>query len=196
MKRRKVIGLLGLTAAGAVSTVGSGAFTSTSAARQVALNTAPDENAFLQLKEGGQGQRSGGEDEIRFDIPSFQEQNLDGTNPQNPQGVGTDSVYRFARDVEGRGESLFSVRNQGTDDVRIWGTQEETTDESGNELPKVSIFNTETGQILDESNRSKPISPGGEQIPCGLVIDTRGVEVRPDNRYVLDITIHAAVEGQ
>ncbi|TKX45439.1 LamG domain-containing protein [Halorubrum sp. SD690R] len=107
MKRRRLIlGLGGLASLGG-SLVGTGAFTSVSAERDIAVETADDANAFLAM--------------VPIDSPNgdaFATTQdglilLEFTNTDaGGSGLGTDSVYDF--------DDVFRVTNQGTQPVYVW----------------------------------------------------------------------------
>jgi len=104
--------------------LGTGAFTSVSAERSVTIDTADDAYAFLRLNERGGGERSeidGGT--LVFNIPGDDESGYPSENPTDPEGLGTDSVYRFGEDAAHDEAGLFAIRNQGTQPVNVYSTQ-------------------------------------------------------------------------
>jgi len=184
MKRRNLIGLIG-TLAG-TGAVGSGAFTSVSADRSVSVSLADDDEAFLRLTERGTGRRSYVDGStIGFDIPSPDEDEYGGTDPE---GVGTDSVYRFGGDVSHDEAGLFGVENQGTQPVRVYSTQPNREN-----VPDVTMYDVENGELLSESSPSGSLGVG-DKLLCGIEIDTHGVPIR-EEEYDLTITINAVGTG-
>ena len=183
MKRRHlIIGIGGLI--GTSTIVGSGAFSAVSATRDVSVAVANDYEAYLTLTQRGSGKRStldGPASEISFDIPGSDDSEYGGTDPD---GVGTDSVYRFAEDAASDQSGLFAVENSGTDPIRVFGSQDST---SG--VPTVNIFNVTTGDLLTKASPSTTLTVG-DQLICGLEINTEGVDPR-DEEYSLDLTINA-----
>ncbi|MCU4719004.1 hypothetical protein [Halapricum hydrolyticum] len=125
---------------------------------------------------------------IEFEFPSLAERELDDPNPQKPQGLGTDSVYRFSSDVNGS-EGLFIIQNQGTQPVDVYSTQENT-----NNLPDVDIFDIETGDILTESDPYRSLDVG-KAIALGIQVDTYGVDVK-DDAYQVALIINAVASDQ
>lgn len=122
MKRRNLLTALGaLTGVGGV--VGTGAFTSVSAERQLAVKTEGDNNALLRLKQLGSGERSeedGSPEKVEFSFPGDEELWDDPS-----LGLGTDSVYEFDRDAEESDggsptEGLLRIENQGTQPVDVY----------------------------------------------------------------------------
>jgi hypothetical protein len=185
MKRRQfVLGLGAVTASGA-TLLGSGAFTSVRADRTISVETAQDSEAFLELDalglSGIRGGRSGAGNTVAFEFPSLAEQEEDDVNPQNPQGLGRDSVYRFASDVDGT-NGLFLIRNNGTQRVDVFAEQQKTS----GDVPEIDIFDVETGDLLTSG------SPGtldvGTELDVGFRIDTMGVET---DEHDIDLTIVA-----
>lgn len=79
---------------------------------------------------------------------------------------------------------LFGITNQGTQPVEIYGTQSTTTG-----VPSVSIFDVSTGDLLTEANPSSPLGVG-EQLLCGLKVDTHDVSVQTDE-YEVSLVINA-----
>jgi len=180
MKRRNLLGLIGTLAGTTV--VGSGAFTSVSADRSVSVSLADDDQALLKLTERGSGRRSYVDGStVGFDIPSPDEDEYGGTDPE---GVGVDSVYRFGEDASHDEAGLFGVENQGTQPVKLYSTQPK-----GEDVPTITIYDVETGELLTESSPSSPLDVG-ETLLCGLKIDTHGTAIR-EEEYDLTITINA-----
>jgi len=172
--------------------LGSGAFTSVSAARTVTVDVADDDQAFLALDQRGSGERSdtdGLSDALEFQFPGDDEADYPSGGATDPSGVGTDSVYRFGDDAASDQSGLFGVTNQGTQPVEVFSTQQ-TTDG----VPSVTMYDTEDGSLLDEDSHSSPLGVG-DSLSCGLEIDTHGVPVSTDE-YEVTLTITAvAVDG-
>lgn len=189
MKRRNLLFGIGAVASGSAAAVGSGAFSSVDARRTVSVTATGDANAFLRMTPVGRGRRSYVTDVdkglVQFEIPGADEKDYPGAET-DPNGVGTDSVYRFRRDADPTGgEGLVKVQNQGTNPIRVYGASEEKEGK-----PKVRIFDALSGKVLDEDHRSEVISPGDGEVRLGLEIDTRGVDVR-DDEYDVKVKILA-----
>lgn len=187
MKRRTLVAGLGSLTASSAFAVGTGAFTSVSATRTVSVSTAADYEALLALTQRGAGERSemdGTPSELEFELPGDDEDEYPSGNPTGPEGLGTDSIYRFGKDAGSGVSGLFSVENLGTQPVRIYSTQSET---SG--VPEVTMYDVGTGNRLSKNSPSSPISTGN-QLLCGLEIDTHGVPVQ-DTEYDVTLTINA-----
>lgn len=191
MKRRTLIAGLGSLTASSALAVGSGAFTSVSAERSVSVSVADDGYAFLRLNERGSGERSetdGGT--LEFSIPGDDEGEYPSGDPTDPEGLGTDSVYRFGADAAQDEAGLFAVRNQGTQPVEVYSTQDSTDG-----VPSVTMFDMDSGDLLTESSPSAPLGVGAGPLVCGLEIDTHGVPIQ-DDAYDIGLTINAvATDG-
>ena len=183
MKRRKFVLGLGATAAGGATVLGSGAFTSVDADRTISVETAQDSDAFLEMDALGDAERSSAGDQVEFEFPSLAEQKEDDVNPQNPQGLGTESVYRFASDVEGS-DGLLRITNSGTQSVDVFAEQQTTGD-----VPEVDIFDIETGDLLTSETPFEGLEVG-EELRVGFQVDTMGVDTG-DYDIVLTIVADA-----
>lgn len=187
MNRRKFILGLGITAAGGASLIGSGAFTSVGAERTISVETASDSDALLELDALGAAERSMDGNQVLFSFPGKEESQKDpvgeNPNPQNPSGLGPDSVYRFASDINDG--TLLRITNSGTQPVDVFARQEDR--DSGD--PEVTLFNVDA----DGSGLLHPESPYenlgiGEELCVGFQIDTTGVDV---DDYIVTLTIVA-----
>lgn len=171
--------------------VGSGAFNFANVERSVSVDVVNDDEAFLRLTQRGAGRRSyedGTPEMVGFDIPGPDEdrEEYGGTDPE---GLGTDSVYRFGEDARHDTVGLFAVENQGTQPVEVYSTQQ-TTDG----VPSITMYDVATGNLLTESSPSELLEVG-ESLACGLEIDTHGVPVQEDE-YDVTLTINAdATDG-
>jgi hypothetical protein len=105
MQRRKFIAGVGSLAAGAAAVMGTGAFTSVEADRQVDVQVAEDSNAYLGLDDSGVANDEYFDtngDEYAVDFSS--------TN------AGGSGVNPNANTVA---ESVFTIKNQGTQEVTV-----------------------------------------------------------------------------
>ena len=187
MKRRRLIAALGGVMAGSSIIFSTSAFTSVSANRTVTVETAADYEALLALTQRGYGERSkldGAPSQLSFELPGDDEDEYPTGNPTDPEGLGTDSVYRFGQDAKGKVTGLFSVENLGTQPVEVYSTQAETAG-----VPDVTMYDVETGNLLTSDSPSGSLSPG-DLLLCGLEVDTHGVPVR-EAEYDVTLTINA-----
>lgn len=110
MKRRKFVLGLGATATGGSALLGTGAFTSVNAERDIAVDVADDSDAFLRLGQCASGSNGAyvTEDGGLFGI------DLSGDNSNDPpagEGVNADARSTF--------DNVFEICNQGTQEVCV-----------------------------------------------------------------------------
>jgi hypothetical protein len=190
MKRRRLITALAGVAGASSLAVGSGAFNFANVERSVSINVADDAYAYLRLNDRGGGERSEIDSgTLKLNIPGDDDDDYPSGNPTNPEGLGTDSVYRFSRDAAHNEDGLFAVRNQGTQPVKVYSTQETTEG-----VPSVTMYNVDTGDLLTESSPSSQLGVGSGPLVCGLEIDTHGVPIQ-DEAYDVDLIINAVAAG-
>ncbi|MCD2203019.1 hypothetical protein [Halobacterium sp. KA-6] len=182
MKRRTLLALVGTTGTSALA-VGTSAFNVSRVDRAITVGVEEDYDAYLQLEELGSGERSeldGGT--LELNVLGDDENDH---NDQNPEGIGTDSVYWFGRDAGGSlGEGLFKVTNQGTEPVVIYSSQAETDG-----VPSVTMFNVDGNTLLTQDDPSPTIGVG-QSIKCGVHVDTHNVPIQ-DEAYDIELTINA-----
>jgi hypothetical protein len=107
MNRRTVLAALGSLGAGGAVVTGTGAFTSVAAKRDLTVAVADDANALLAL-EPGDGENG---DYVETDDGTLGI-NISGTNDGfDGSGVNTDAITVF--------EDIFTIRNQGTQEVSV-----------------------------------------------------------------------------
>ncbi|MFC6721070.1 hypothetical protein [Halobacteriaceae bacterium SHR40] len=102
MERRKFIIGAGSLAAGGAAAIGSGAFSSVSADRDINVNVAGDESAYLGLEStSAYSSQNGKKLALEFD----------GSNSQNGDGLNADADTQF--------RNVFKVVNQGKNAIRF-----------------------------------------------------------------------------
>lgn len=166
MKRRKFIAGIGSLAAGVAGVTGTGAFTSVSANRNVSISVAPDNNAYLQMKELDTSNSeafvndSGG----RSDTLSI---SIDETSVGG-KGVNEQAVTFF--------DDLFSITNQGTEPAWVW---------IKSNIQGVNYYNSNDNEVIS-IDQGHPKNAGygdrevvqyikvGEGFNVGLTINTIG----------------------
>ena len=172
MKRRNLLATVGLAASGGIA-VGTGAFTSVQADREVTVEVSGDDEAFLALTErpnsnnGEFANITGGL--MVFDINDVLQ---DGEG----QGPGSNSIYTF--------DNVFGVNNQGTQDVFL-----EVEFEDIDTLDGLGFYAGENDEDLLDGVENVAKVPVGEEADMGIYIDTseEGVE-RGEDREIDDIT--------
>lgn len=166
MKRRNFIAGIGSLAAGVAGVTGTGAFTSVSANRNVSISVAPDNNAYLQMKELDTSNSeafvndSGG----RSDTLSI---SIDETSVGG-KGVNEQAVTFF--------DDLFSITNQGTEPAWVW---------IKSNIQGVNYYNSNDNEVISV-DQGHPKNAGygdrevvqyikvGEGFNVGLTINTIG----------------------
>lgn len=165
MNRRQLLAALG-TFAGGSFILGTGAFTSVSADRNVDVRVADDADAFVALTapnslENGEyatGPNEGTTDTLRL--------TFDDTADVPGSGLNDDAVTRF--------ESVFRITNKGTAFTRFG------IDKSGLQYPDRWKFLSGIGAgpdpfgTWDEPDNVGPGLAPGESFTVGVQIDTRG----------------------
>ena len=116
MNRRKFVIGLGAASASGSALIGSGAFTSVSAERDIAVSTAGDDDAFLRLgactNDAGEAMPNGGYvDQGSDGLFSISLSGNNGNDPPAGSGVNQNAVSRF--------DNVFEFCNQGTQEVCV-----------------------------------------------------------------------------
>ncbi|WP_459192479.1 DUF4350 domain-containing protein [Halosimplex sp. J119] len=166
MKRRQL--LLGLgTTAGVSAALGTGAFSSAAANRQMTVSVADDADGLLAL-EPGEGPNGEYADDTgdRLQI-AFGE---------GSTGLTSNSVYAF--------DDTFEVVNHGTQPVYVW--TEVTTDAFTDE--ELYLYHSDRTAPLDESAAAEVAV--GNALSLGVYVDT-GAEL---DTYTVDLTVRATAE--
>jgi len=166
MKRRTLLVGLG-AAAGTGAVLGSGAFSTASAERQVSITVADDANSFLSLvpgEENGSFADDSG-DALAIDIS-------DGDT-----GVGVDTAYTF--------DKIVQIGNNGQDAKFVWTSIGSAA--FGDD--QLYLYTEDAETPLSDANA---VELGvGESVSVGLYIDTTGLEA---DEYAPTLTIEAADE--
>ena len=180
MRRRKMLAALGSVAAGGATAVGTGAFTSVSADRDVSVAVAGDADAFLALTpsdgpNGAYASLDDGELVVR----------LDGSD-DTPAGAGVndDAVTRLTDvfRIENRGtqEVFVHVEPFGGDAVRLLGGTTTAKNGAGRiyDAPPSGLVPGQTPPMEGSDNALR--TPVGTSIPVTLVVDTTGSNALDD----------------
>jgi len=175
MQRRKL--LIGLGSAVGAGAVGTGAFTSVSAERDVTVQVADDANALLGI-ETGNGPNAEAFAETTDDETVALD--LSGTDTGG-SGLGTDSTYQF--------DDILRLTNQGTQTVYAWVTFEF----EGAGLTRENVYfypQSDADRRLNDGENSVVTLPAGESVSLGLFVDTDGTA----DDQTLTATINADVD--
>lgn len=180
MKRRTVLGALGVLGSSSLFTIGSGAFSFLRAERELTINVEHDNDAYLGLRQLGKGTRAiedGTPEQVEFRFPGLQEA-IDDPD----LGLGKNSVYEFEFDAEeDDARGLLRITNQGTNDVSVH-SEHETTSELDIEI--FDVDDTDKTALRDDPVELSP----GDSVDVGFRIETFDVE--PDT-YEETLTIVA-----
>jgi len=175
MKRRTFIAGLGsLTGASAVA-VGTGAFTSVSADRTVAVEVADDSSAFLMFDPGLKSSTNDAFASYEDGqlILDFDETEVGG------EGVNHDAVSQF--------DQVFKLVNRGTQAVNIWFEHD---------LPGVTFyrFDPDSNSLDGPSNAKIGLAAGGH-MKIGVEVDTTASGAGDVDALSGTVTIHASAES-
>ena len=147
VKRRKVLIGLGSLAAGSAATVGTGAFTSVSANRDISVEVAGDQSALLAFEKATTDEDGGGRVTPNADdyvtLPSDGQLALDFTgSDEGASGLNDDASTKFS--------NLFDIVNQGTQEVEVFVSPDQ---------PGGIAFFAEGPDTNDGSGTSDPDNP-------------------------------------
>jgi len=135
MQRRRYLAAVGSLAAAGAAGLGTGAFTTAEANRDVAVDVAADSQGFVELTAENDtyaAENDDGQVEINFN-----EESDVGIFDGDAQGLTPDSTYNFAgvfqiANVAGLGDMRFVVERQGFDvDVELTASGDEALDIPG-----------------------------------------------------------------
>ncbi|WP_324756458.1 hypothetical protein [Haloarcula montana] len=159
MQRRKFLIGMGSLAAGSAAAMGTGAFTSAEADRDLTVSVAEDSNGYLKLSANGKGDNSlfSSIEENTLSL-NFGERDL-GAGEPDPQGVNPDSVMQF--------DGVFRISNLGTQSVDVWFE----TDMDGVTFYRFS--DPDENSLNGWENRKEGLGEGAHMTP-GIEIDTTG----------------------
>ena len=182
--RRKFIAGLGALATGSAAAVGTGAFTSVSATRNVDVEVAGDASAYLRLEgTGGDNSEyvtsSGSGNTLSIDLDSSN------ATSENGNGVNPDAVTQL--------DDVFKIENQGTQEVSVGLNK---TDNSGDDNSGLVKFYADTE---DETNayNGDPLGStditlsAGTPATVSIEIDTEGVSVSDGDKLLDSVTFNA-----
>jgi len=175
MKRRTVLSAFGALAAGGAVTMGTGAFTATSADRQFSVSVADDSTAFLGLgpAPGPNGAYADGSDDGELELDFTEDNENVGTGIAGGSGINSNATTHF--------KDVFEIQNQGTQTVRVTVTPVGFFEaDNGNALlvllipPRWAIDKgnlTELKLDVGESARFGVIAASSRDFPPGLAIN-------------------------
>ena len=183
MNRRKYLAALGVLGSGTAAAMGTGAFTSVSASRDVSVSVADDTNGYLGLSaspnENGEfasvDTSSGGDGEIALDF---------GASDGGGSGVGLNSTYNF--------DDVFRIENQGTQTIYVWANF------SGEDLDDDDIWfypGSDSDRELNDGSNSVVTLTTGQQVNVGVHIDTSVLSSTDNQALTASLTADVDVPG-
>lgn len=180
LSRRNVLIGLGTVVAGSGAVLGTGAFTTVTAARTVSVETSGDASAFLALTPGSENGGYVDDDDATIEIQ------LDGTDVPG-DGLNQDATTTI--------EGMIDVANNGSGAVRPLSLS--MTDSNGDVVSDdgdpISFTSGQTSGELDTGEDILDSDLGsGSSVEFGMVFDLTGSNSLPDGDYTLDITAESA----
>lgn len=183
MKRRKFLLGAGSIAAGGAAVLGSGAFTTAEATRDVEVSVVTDETGYLSLfpnpnYRGADGSKSpfavtrSGPGELKL---AFGDSGNGGT------GVAPNSTYFFE-------QRIFNIVNQGTTDVGVTIDQIDQPDPDDDGSSDDDFFFTLTALGFDLQNATGA-APIGQTVGPGAFISTGDIDA--DQTLSFEVTLVA-----
>jgi hypothetical protein len=181
MERRKFLVGMGSLAAGGAAAMGTGAFSATAAERDLSVEIADDDEAYLTFDTD-----LGNSPDNNYEYAQVSEEEMSisfSTNNAGGEGVNPNSVNYF--------DDVFALINKGTEPLSIWV---ELNGGLGNHIDVYPLAgnNGRDDTIVGESNAlSAPWATGvGSTTRVGIMIDTTEVDSE-NNLLEGSITVHA-----
>ncbi|WP_226011692.1 DUF1102 domain-containing protein [Halomicrobium salinisoli] len=177
MERRKFIATVGSLAAGSAAAVGTGAFTSVTASRDVDVEVADDASAYLRLQGAGGPNAEyvtddGNGGTLAIDLSSNNATSAGG------QGVNLDAITQI--------DELFVVENQGTQEVEV------TIDKNGSHSDLVEFHTTTDYNDEIGSSSGNGVTLGaGDSATVSVEIDTEGESLSSGDQLLDSVTFNA-----
>ena len=163
-RRRLLVGLTGITV-GASTLIGSGAFTSVEADREITVEVADDPDAFLGLDACGVPSETPNDKYVSIE-DSLLTITLSSKSPTAAGGEGVNADARTAAN------NVFQVENRGTNSIEFFFQFDAATTEDGE--PAVQIYNDGNPDWVIDENSTTNIRPGDAQC-VGIEVNTHGL---------------------
>ena len=160
MNRRNFVIGLGALSAGGAATIGTGAFSSVTASRDISVEVADDSEAYLTLQSESEYAEENGDGVLELD---FSEEVFGGG-----EHMGERQIMEFGpgNAFDNPDDAVFSIQNRGSQDVQI--TQ-----------PRFDgKFFDEDGNLIDEDEVEDPAEPA--ELFIALVGKSGNFEGGPD----------------
>ena len=135
MKRRNFVIGFGALSAGGAAAIGTGAFSSVSANRDISVEVADDSQAYLALQSESEYAEETGDGTLELDFSQEVEGGGEHMGERQTMEFGPGDPY------DNPDDSVFSLVNKGTKEVQITRPQFDAKyfDESGDLLPEVDF---------------------------------------------------------
>jgi len=182
MQRRKFVVGLGSLAAGGAAAMGTGAFTTVTATRNIDVAVANDSNAYLGLS-GYNGANS----DYVTDDGSAGTLSIDLDPSQSVTGGGEGVNPNALTEID----FVFEIANQGTQEVDV------TLAKSGANSGLIEFYATDDASVSDPYSSGTQIDgnsvtlTSGENVIVSIQIDTRGSNLSDGDQILDDVTINA-----
>jgi len=191
LSRRNILVALGAVVGGGGALVGTGAFTSVSAARSVSVNTAGDGSAFLQITEDSPYIVDDQDGTIRFELAGSD--STDATSNNSSTGFNQNAVTTLAN------VATITNNSQDGDQVSVGLSSGDnatadasaTSDEADVNLDTAKVT-FHVGQIDDGSDGPVEVD-SGSSTSLHIVVDTT---VSPGESSTGDLTIIAEDQSE
>ncbi|MES3160231.1 MAG: DUF1102 domain-containing protein [Halorubrum sp.] len=177
MERRKFIIGAGALATGSAAAIGSGAFTSVQADRDISIEVADDDDAFLALQvndgpNSAYAEETGGTIEFNFDGDA---------NTEGGSGISDEAFWNF--------EDVFAIQNQGTQSV---GVQLEFLDEDGDQfMPGNPALASVSGPVERAAEGGWYTLNEGDDVDVGFFFNLQKDELGDQLEDLDTIVVHA-----
>jgi len=172
---------MGSLAAGGAATIGTGAFTSVTATRDISVSVADDASALLALKQGATG---GGNPNAQYVTDNSGQLKIDLDNSDTANG-GSGVNRNAVTDID----NLLHVINQGTQTVAVWMTEGSSND-------AVTFYDGTQGGPDDASIEGEGNAVEldvGDALDVSLEVDTTD-NASDDPTTLSTVTFHADAE--
>lgn len=135
MRRRKVLAGLGALTAGSAAAMGTGAFSSVEANRNITAEVTGDASAFLSFEKT----ENPNSNYVSIEEDGTIALDFDGSHAESTSGVSSSDVNGLNDDAFTIIGELFDITNKGTQDIFVWVPQDVDGDGSNEIGPNTGI---------------------------------------------------------
>jgi len=177
---------MGALAAGGAAAIGTGAFTSVTANRDLEVDLETDANAYLGLTPGQENgeyvQTQGGSSPNGVIMIE-----MNGQSNQPGSGINANAVSVF--------DDLFRIHNQADDKKEVWITADYSDLPTGMSGSDVSFYDSSNNSNIEGPNNAVELTVG-QALHVGIAFDTTGIPSGTDVSTVGHILEDMTVHGQ